>query len=194
MATTVTFHLKGIAPYSQSKPHLTEYEPGESHDDYRKRTWHQHLHVDGDGEVFLSPDAVKNCLSEAAKFMSIPVPGKGKATYTKNVEAGVACVKPILLGVKAADVESETLFLPADGKRGSGKRVWKTYPLIRKWGGNVELIIIDETVLQSSRASGNCVLQDIAEGAGQYIGVGRFRPRQNGYYGRFLVEKFKIHK
>jgi len=192
MATIVTFGIEGIAPLSQSKPHLTDYLPGESHDDYRKRTWREQLHVDQQGMVFIPPGAIKNCLSEAALFMSIPVPGKGKATYTKHVEAGVACIKPVSIGVRATDVQPETLFQPADGKRGSGKRVWKTYPRIDAWGGLVELVVLDETVLQTSHRSGNTILQDICEGAGQYIGLHRFRPRKNGFYGRFTISDFAV--
>jgi hypothetical protein len=194
MPVIATFTIRGISPYSQSRPNLEDAEPNESHDDYRKRTWRSHLHIDKDGEVIIPPGAIKNCISEAAKFMNISVPGKGKATYTKHVEAGTACVRPVALGIKAADVESETLFLPADGRRGSGKRVWKTYPLIAEWGGDVEFIVLDETVLQTSRTTNNPVLQDIAEGAGQYIGLGRFRPRNNGFYGRFIVDNFTLYK
>jgi hypothetical protein len=194
MPVIVTFALKGISPYSQSKPHLEEYLPGESHDDYRKRTWRSHLHVDKNGLVIIPPSGIKNMTSEAAKYLNIGIPGRGKATYTKNVEAGVACIKPVELGIKATDVQSETLFLPADGKRGSGKRVWKTYPIIYEWGGDVELIVLDEIVLQTSRATDNPVLQDICEGGGQYKGLGRFRPANNGWYGRFMIENFKVHK
>jgi hypothetical protein len=189
---TVTFTIRGASQYSQSKPHLDEYGPGESHDDYRNRTWRSHLHVDKDGYVLIPPGAIKNCVSEAAKFLNISVPGKGKNTYTKHVEAGVACIRPVELGIRAADVRPETLFLPADGKRGSGKRIWKTYPTMPEWGGDVELIILDETVLQTSRTTGHSVLQDIVEGAGQFIGLGRFRPRNNGYYGRFSIERFQV--
>ena len=45
--------------------------------------------IDTNGVVFIPPNSLKNCLSEAAKFLSISVPGKGKATYTKNFEAGI---------------------------------------------------------------------------------------------------------
>lgn len=193
MPKIATFNIVGTSPYSQSKPYLTEALPNESHDDYRMRTWRDHLHV-RNGKVFIPPGAIKNCVSEAAKFMSISVPGKGKATYTKHVEAGVACVKPIELGIAASDVESETLFLPADGRRGSGKRVWKTYPVLHQWRGSVELIILDETVLHTSQRTGDTVLQYIVEGAGQYIGLGRFRPRNNGFYGRFIVEDFEVRE
>ena len=192
MPTIIKFRIEGIAPLSQSKPHLSELEPGESHDDWRKRTWREHLHADQHGEVFIPPGAIKNCVSEAALFMSILIPGKGKSTYTKHVEAGVACIRPVMLGINKSDVQSETLFLPADGKRGSGKRVWKTYPVLHQWSGDVELIILDETVLQTSHRSGNAILQDIVEGAGQFIGLHRFRPRKNGWYGRFVVTNFAV--
>jgi hypothetical protein len=192
MPKLVSFTLIGISPYSQSKPHLTDMLPGESHEDYRARTWHEHLHRTKDGDVYIGPDAIKNCVSESAKFLNISIPGKGKNTYTKHVEAGVACIKPIMLGIKAKNVQSETLFLPADGRRGSGKRVWKTYPVMYEWSGVVELVILDETVLQTSARSGNTVLQDVVEGAGQYIGLGRFRPRNNGHYGRFKIEDFEV--
>jgi len=192
MPKIASFQLTGIAPYSQSRPLLDEMTPGESHDDYRQRIWRRHLHTTKDGEVYIPPGALKNCVAEAAKFMNLSIPGKGKATYTKHVEAGIACIKPIGLGVHIDDVESETLFLPADGRRGSGKRVWKTYPVIHTWQGDVELIILDETVLQTSLRSNNPILQDIVEGAGQYIGLGRFRPRNNGHYGRFTVSRFAV--
>jgi hypothetical protein len=194
MTIIVTFRIVGVAPYSQSKPYLTEYKPGESHDDYRERTWREHLHVDNDGMVFIPPGALKNSIAEAAKFMAIKIPGAGNATYTKHVEAGVACIKPIGLGIKAKEVKPETLFLPSDGKRGSGSRVWKTLPFIPEWSGDVELIVLDETVLQTSQRSGNPVLQDIIEACGQYIGLGRFRPRNNGWYGRFTVENFEVRR
>ena len=192
MPKIATFTLVGIAPYSQSKPHLTELEPGESHDDFRKRTWRHHLHTTKDGEVFIPPDAIKNCIAQAAKFMNLSIPGKGKSTFTKHVEAGVACIKPLMLHIKAKDVVGETLFLPSDGRPGSGKRVWKTYPRIDDWQAEVELIILDETVLQTSQRTGTSVLEEIVHGAGQYVGLGRFRARNNGFYGRFRIENFEV--
>lgn len=188
----VTFTIIGASAYSQSKPHLTEMLPNESHEDFRNRTWMNHLHLQ-DGKVIIPPGAIKNCLSESAKFMNISVPGRGKSTYTKHIEAGIAVMTPIQLGIKLEDVQQETLFLPADGRRGSGKRVWKTYPFVFPWKGIVEVIVLDETVLHTSqRDKSKSVLQEIVEGSGQYIGIGRFRPRQNGYYGRFGIDDFEV--
>jgi hypothetical protein len=168
---------------------------GESDDDHYQRTWRQHLHVDQDGIVFIPPNGLKNALSESAKFQSIPVPGRGKASYTKNFEAGVLVAKPVVLGIKANDVQYEKLFLPSDGRRGGGKRVWKYYPLIERWSGDAEFLIVDDTVLQKSVVDpSRTVFEIVLEGAGSYIGLGRFRPRNNGFYGRFEFDKFKIEE
>lgn len=186
----LTVKLRGVSPYSQSKHYVKDKLQGESDDDHYRRTWRKHLHVDKDGYVMIPANSLKNCLSEAAKFMSIPVPGKGKASYTKHVEAGVMVAKSPSLGIKAADVEHEPLFLPSDGRRGGPKRVMKYYPIIPEWEATAEFIIVDETVLQRSvnpSSNGRTVFEDILEGAGQYIGLGRFRPRNNGFYGRFEI-------
>lgn len=186
--------IVGVSPYSQSKHYDVERLQGEGLDDYAQRTWRNHMHINKDGEVFIPPNAFKNCLSQSALYMKISIPGGGKSTYTKHFEAGVACSKPILTGIKAAEVEYEKLFLPADGKRGSGKRVWKYCPYMPTWGGIVEVLVLDETVLQTSKVTGCTILEDVCRGAGQFIGLGRFRPRQNGYYGRFDVTRINETK
>ncbi len=189
---TLTVKLHSVSPYSQSRYYVRDLEQGESNDDNYRRTWREHLHADADGNVFIPPNSLKNCLSEAAKFLSIPVPGKGKATYTKNFEAGVLVTQPAMLGVKKDAVQMEALFLPADGRRGGPKRVMKYYPVLPEWETEAEFIILDETVLQSSiKDKSRTVFQEVLEGAGKFIGLGRFRPRNNGYYGRFDVVSIK---
>lgn len=204
---TVIAYLKSISPYSQSKHYVVEKLQGESADDHYRRTWRNHMHFDKEGMTFIPPGAFKNCLSEAAKFMSISIPGKGKATYTKNFEAGVLAMKPMMLTVLQDPknpkskrvplhkdlVECESLFLPSDGRRGGPKRVDKYYPFFPEWEGDVEFHVVDETVLQSTVADKDkTVFEHVLEGGGQFIGIGRFRPRMNGWYGRFKVESFKI--
>ena len=149
--------------------------------DYEKRTWRNRMHTDKSGKVFIPPMAFKNCLAEAAKFLSIQIPGKGKATYTKHFEAGVLVTDALPLGVSADDVDGEWLFVPADGRRGSGKRVDKCFPVIHDWEGVIPFHILDETITED-------VFREHLEEAGKFIGIGRFRPRNNGYYGRFEVE------
>jgi hypothetical protein len=192
----VNAFLRSMSPYSQSRHHSTERLPSETNSsqgnqDYSRRTWPNHLHVSESGTILIPPMALKNALSEAAKFLALPL--KGKATYTKFFEAGVLTVKPLDTGVLAVDAVAEELFLPSDGVRGSGKRVLKTYPKIFSWAGDAEFIVIDDTVLQSYAGDRNLtVFQYVLQQSGSVIGLGRFRPRQNGFYGRFMIESFAI--
>ena len=181
---TFVARLKSVSVYSQSKFHQTEKLEKEGHDAYERRTCRDRLHVDEDGMVFIPPMAFKNCLAEAAKYLSIQIPGKGKNTYTKHFEAGLLVMDPVPLGIKKEDVPIEGLFVPSDGRRGGGKRVMKWFPYIPKWEGEVPFYVLDETITKD-------VLALHLEQSGKFIGIGRFRPRNNGFYGRFDVLSLK---
>jgi len=170
--------LKSTAPYSQSRMHDTPKKEKERADDYEQRTWRNRLHVDENGEVYIPPMALKNSLGEAAKFLAMPIVGKGKATYTKHFDAGVLVVDGVPLGIKAEDVKGERLYLNADGRTGGNKRVWRTYPRIPEWSGKVTYYVLDETITRD-------VFEKVLREAGRFIGIGRFRPRNRGFYGRY---------
>ena len=89
-------------------------------------------------------------------------------------------IDPIMLGRKVDEVPPEELFVPADCKRGSGRRVTRVFPLISSWKGSTVVHVIDETITEE-------VLRKHLTEAGNLIGMGRFRPRNNGYYGRFKL-------
>jgi hypothetical protein len=177
---TATATLRGIAPYSQSRKVQTERPSAEPHGDFERRTWKERLHVSG-GSVIIPPMAFKNALSEAAKFAGIKVPSKRGATYTKHFEAGVMVVQPLVLGISPDDVVGEWLFVPSDGRRGGKSRVDRCFPRIDAWGGAVEFHVLDQTISKQA-------FEEHLDIAGNMIGIGRFRPRNNGYYGRFVVE------
>lgn len=179
---TATVHLKSVSPYGQSKHITAPKKDKESAKDYEARTWRERLHTDKEGYVFIPPMAFKNCVSEAAKYLSIQIPGKGKATYTKHFESGVLVIDGLQLPIKKEQVEGIWLFLPSDGKRGGGKRVDKCMPMIPEWEGKVQFLVLDETITED-------VFEHVLREAGRFIGIGYFRPRNNGFWGRFGVEK-----
>ena len=181
--------LRSISPYSQSKAIQSTINTGEAKDSFEERTWRERMHTDEDGIVFIPTMAIKNCLSNVAKFLAETVPGKGKATYTKHFEAGTMVLDPISLGIKAADVFGERLFVPSDGVRGGGKRVWKTFPLIPKWTGTVQIHLTDPILIDKPNK-----VHEYLDHAGSFVGLGRFRPRNNGFYGRFKVADFRVLK
>lgn len=179
---TAFAHLKSVSPYSQSKYIREKKTRDQTHAEFEEQNWKQRLHVNEDGFVFIPPMSFKNCLSEAAKYKSIQIPGKGKSTYTKHFEAGVLAFTPVVLPIKAEDVQGEWLHVPSDGRRGGTTRVEKCFPIIPSWSAVVEFMVLDEIIDEE-------IFKTHLVDAGQFIGVGRFRPRNNGFYGRFEVTK-----
>jgi len=177
---TAIVSMESAAPYSQGRFHNSEKLEKENYQDYEARTWRNQLHVNEKGLVFIPPLAFKNCLSECAKYLSVQIPGKGKARYTKHFTAGVMVTEPLVLPIKKEDVKGEWIHCPTPGNRGA--RVLKCFPIIQSWKGDVIFYIFDETITES-------VFQYHIEQAGKFIGIGRFRPINNGYYGRFDIKK-----
>ena len=186
---TIIAKIKGVSPYGQSMAIQSVKNTGEGHDDFENRTWRERMHVDSNGTVFIPPMAIKNMLSDCARFLSESVPGKGKATYTKNFEAGILVTTPINLGIKADTVQGLRLFVPSDGKKGGGSRVWKTFPVMQEWGGEVEIFLLDPLLIAKPEK-----VKEYLEHAGKFIGLGFFRPRNGGYFGRFEVTDFETMK
>ena len=215
----IQLSLKGTSPYSQSRPHTTPKLNKETPDAHEARTWMNRLHVK-DGQVFIPGNAIRNCLAEAAKFLSIQIPGKGKATYTKHFESGIIVPNDLLLfssttgetivppsleeierakSISPTSVVSEVstyqpktneayadwIFTPADGVPGSGKRVWKCYPIVMNWQSIFKVIILDDTITED-------VFHRVLEQAGVLIGLGRYRVRNRGSYGQFIVESMNV--
>jgi len=181
---TAIASLESNSPYSQSR-HIEEPKKSkEGPRDYEERTWRERCHADKEGRIVIPPMAFKNCISEVAKYLGEKIPGKNMATYTKHFDAGILAMKPVALAIKKADVPGEWLFVPSDGKKGGGKRVMKCFPIIHEWKADVEFIILDSTIT-------NEVFERYLREAGNFIGIGRFRPIRGGYYGRFKVNKVK---
>lgn len=172
--------LKSIAPYSQSRYHDTPKLDKERPDDYEMRTWRERLSTTPDGHVFIPPMAFKKSLETAARFLGMQIKGRGKSTYTKHFKAGVLVTEGLVLDLKKDDVPGEVYFVPSDGKAGSGSRVKRKFPVIQDWAGEVQFFVLDETITED-------IFATHLKEAGNFIGIGRFRPENGGFYGRFGV-------
>jgi hypothetical protein len=181
---TAICKLKSMSPYSQSK-YISDKRPKEiTAADFEKQTWKERCHWNENGKLFIPPMSFKNCLSESAKYRSMQIPGQGKKTYTAKFEAGVLVVDPVELPVTRETLQHEWLHVPSDGRRGGTTRVEKCFPLIPSWSGLVTFLILDEIITEE-------VFAEHLRDAGSFIGIGRFRPRNNGFYGRFEIESIK---
>lgn len=178
---TAVVELESVSPYGQSRHYSTERIGGESNEAYEKRTWRDRMHVNADGFVFIPAMAFKNCLSESARYLSMKIPGKRNATYTKKFEAGILVAEDVVLPIRKEDVPSTELYVPSDGVRGGTTRVTKFFPTIHKWKATVTVHVLELTITED-------VFREHMETAGRFVGIGFFRPNRNGYFGRFAVK------
>lgn len=179
----VEVRLESLSPYSQSRMHDTPKMDREGADAYEQRTWREKCTVNADGIVCVPAMAFKQMLDASAKLLGIQIPGKGKSTFSKHFRAGVICESDVALGVKKEKVEAVTINANADGIRGSGKRVKRTFPLIPQWQGTARFVIFDDTITRE-------MFERHLTEAGRFVGIGRFRPENGGLYGRFRPVKF----
>jgi hypothetical protein len=177
--------MSSVSPYSSSKVFTSDKLPREKPDDYEERCWRERLHVMPDGKVKIPGMSFKIALELAAKFRGEKIKGKGQATYSKRFTAGVLVLEDLPLPDLATEVIGERLFVPSDGVRGGGKRVWKRFPMIPTWSGQLDFHIMDDETISEE------VFLNHLEEAGRFIGIGRWRPERGGMYGRFNVDSVK---
>jgi hypothetical protein len=129
--------------------------------------------------------AIKMALDAAAKKLREKVGGKGRKTWIDYFVGGTAPGQLMFpLGIKKDQVDFIDIWSNSDGVRGSGKRVMRRFPLIKKWSAKVEIDILDDSIPE------DLVERYLAE-AGKLIGIGRFRPEKGGFNGRFAVKSVK---
>jgi hypothetical protein len=178
-----TAHLKSASPYGQGRQY-TEYEvprgEKESYADYEDRTWRNRCHVDKDGQVFIPGVVFKKCLSQVAAYLSMPIKGKGKRTYTKHFLSGILVTDTLPLGIPIEKVNRVSICVPSDGKRGGSKRVLKHFPVFESWEGTMTFYILDETITKD-------VFLYHLQQSGKFIGIGTYRACNDGTWGRFEV-------
>lgn len=177
-----TVTVRGISPYSQSKYHRTPKLEKESHADYENRTWRERMHYDSNGIIFIPGMQFKRALDGAAGFLGMKIPGRGSSMFKKHLIAGVMVLENMTLGIHKDEVQGETLLVSSNGRKGGGSSVEKTFGRIPEgWRGEITFHVFDDTVTKE-------VFEKHITEAGKFIGIGRFRPENGGYYGRFAVE------
>lgn len=179
---TVTAHLESISPISFSKQVFVEPLNKEAKDEYEKRTWREKCHYDESGRLYIPPMMLKFAIGSTATYLGseMQIPGEGKARYTKHLVSGILIMDPILLPITKEEVQGEWYSCHADGKRTCGTRVARCFPVVHRWDGDAIIHIVDEKIKRP-------IFLKVLEACGQINGLGRFRPQNGGFYGRFKV-------
>ena len=180
-----TMTIESVSLYSASRQHFTpKLDKKETPQDYEERTWREKCHYNDDGHVVIPPESFSFAIKAMAARLRMKIPGKGNSEYGKLFLAGIMILDGLVCKETRETVQSWTGSMNADGKRGSGTRVLRTFPIIPKWGGDLQVYIGDESIPAD-------VFEYVVQQAGMLNGVGRYRPAQGGTNGRFRVTKFK---
>lgn len=180
---TFEAELRSLTPYSQGRYHNTPKEVKELDPAYEKRTVLNKLHTSMN-EIFIPPMCFKLMLESTAGYSGERVPGKGQETYTKHYRRGVICAEPVMLGIKPDEVRIEELFLPSQPGKPKSPRVWKSFPIIDKWAGVLQIIAVDDIF------TADVIHRHLAMG-GLITGLGVWRPENSGMNGKFEVTAFR---
>jgi hypothetical protein len=172
--------VKSLTPYGAGRYHHTPKETRESADDYERRTWREKLHVTPGGKILLPAMGFKRCLEETVGYMGEKIPGRGSEKWTKNFLQGVMCLEDLVLEIGPEKAVEHWVFVPSDGRKGGGKRVWKCFPRVDAWEGSLLFAVIDDLITPD-------VLERYVRISGQLTGVGVWRPRTGGMWGKFQV-------
>lgn len=178
---TAILKLTSAAPLTQSRKHDEPKLEKELADAYEKRTWRSKAHVGESGHIEIPAFAIKCAVVAAAKYAGDQIPGKGKSTWTKKFQCGILIPDNAITDCTLDDVKPITINANSDGVRGSGKRVFRTFPQLHKWTATVGVLVLDEIITRD-------VLEKYFTAAGQFVGVGQYRPENGGTNGRFSVQ------
>lgn len=186
--------LKSVSPFSPSKPFESEKPQEQSHGEFDEQHWREHAEINAEGHVCIAAMSLKKAIDTAAKHLGEKVPGARGSTYTAKFERGMFIQTPLDLGITREQLTIENsvrIYADSMGKKDGkgGARVWRRYPLIHQWTGILEIHIVEPSILiKSEGKSETDLLERHIEAAGLFIGVGRFRPQNGGFNGRFAVD------
>jgi hypothetical protein len=179
IVATVT--LESMTPYSQSRQHGEPFLENESADAHDKRTWRARLTVEN-GTVRIPVKAITDALVDAAGYTGIKIQGGRGKTWKAKFQSGIAIFENPDLGIKPDDVPYIDLPSDANGKRGSGTRVMRRFPMINQWRATFDVHILDPVITEE-------IFTKVMNDAGLFIGIGRYRPQNRGTNGRFKLAK-----
>ena len=171
--------VKGVSPYLMHRFGVegadTKTQKKVGKKDYKGEVENA-LYKSPDGEIYVPATQLKGSLMEAGKQMRVV--GKGKATYSKLFGA-VVIIEPdtIPMSPQKWEIDERAVVIQRT-------RIIRYRPKFKDWSLKFNVVVMDDDIS----------LEVVKEGldiAGNYCGIGDFRPQKKGSYGRFIVTSFK---
>lgn len=134
-----------------------------------------HSYRNAEGKYFIPADQIRGSLIGAGTYVKAKVGGRAKSM--KQVVAAMFMVSPdeiIIPEYNAIDKRSAV-------NRNVKARIVVIRPKWLEWSAEFDLIITNDTITKET-------VKSILDYAGDYVGIGSFRPTNNGMFGRFTTE------
>lgn len=181
--------IKGVTPYMQHRmddQKLEEWEKNRkniierndiSKDDLTRALFHSYNDEKG---FYIPSEHIRGSLIGAGTMVKSKVGNSRKSM--KNIVAGMFFVMPERLYVLNKDFIIDKRSAVNNNIKA---RVITIRPRWEKWEADFILHVDNDTITIET-------IKEIIENAGKYIGIGSFRPTNNGMFGRFELKHFKI--
>ena len=180
--------IEGVTPYMQHRMDDVKLEQWEKNrkliierDDVGQADQiRAEFHSYNDGENFFMPaDHIRGALIGAGAMVKSKVGNSRKSM--KNIVAGMFFVFPEKIDLP----EFTTIDKRSAVNKNIKARVISVRPRWDEWNVSFELHVDNDTITEDT-------IIEIIENAGKFIGIGSFRPTNNGMFGRFKLNTFKL--
>lgn len=176
--------IEGVTPYMQhrmddqkleawekNRKHVIE-RPDVNQEDYKRAEFHAYRNKDG--KLFLPSEHLRLALINGGGYLKSKVGVKTKSM--KSIIAAVLMINP------------EEILLPEydeiDKRSAVNKNVKARVIVIRPkwtiWKAEFNMILDNSTLTEE-------MLTELITTTGNYVGIGSYRPTNNGYFGRFKL-------
>ncbi len=180
--------IEGITPYMQHRmddEKLYNWEKKRGfvveRDDVSKEDADRaefHCYRNSKGKCYLPSEHIRGALIKAGTYVKGKVGAQTKSM--KSVVAAMFQVQPFEIEIPNYDEIDKRSAVNKNVKA----RIIVIRPKWSKWKVTFELVIDNDTLTQET-------IKQIIIYAGQYVGIGSFRPTNNGSFGRFNLTKIK---
>lgn len=177
--------IEGVTPYMQHRMDDAKLEDWEknrrliierddiSKDDQFRAEFHSYNDKDG---FYIPSEHLVGAFINAGAMVKSKV-GNGKKSM-KNIVAGMFSIKEQKLRLpKEYEIDKRSAV-----NRNIKARIICIRPKWNEWSAKFTLLVDNDTLTKET-------IQEIITNAGQYIGIGSFRPTNNGMFGRFKLNK-----
>lgn len=176
--------IKGLSPYMQHRMDDLKLEQWEkvrgkimerddvAHDDLVRAEYH--CYRNPDGKCYIPADQIRGSLIGAGTYMKAKVGGRSRSMKTLVAATFIPTPDQILIP------DFDTIDKRSAVNKNVKARIIVLRPKWTTWEASFKLEVHEDTVTKET-------IKELLTYAGQYVGIGSFRPTNNGMFGRFEV-------